>query len=223
MQVKQPKIIFNVNSKVYLKNPESSTLGKLIISGAVDLIFDMGFETFNFKKLSQHIQSTEASIYRYFESKHHLLNYLTIWYYEWLNYRLDFKTINIEDPKERLKRAITLLTEEIKKDSDFSHINEVKLHHIVVVESSKTYLSKKVDENNSDGYFAPYKELVGKVSSIILEINPVYKYPHMLVSTVIEGARHQRYFSQHLPKLTDVVKGEDAIVSFYSTLVFEAI
>ena len=45
----------------------------------------------------------------------------------------------------------------------------------------------------------------------------------MLVSTIIEGSHHQRFFTQHLPKLTDVVKGEDAITCFYNQLIFQAI
>lgn len=219
----RPNILLSVNNKVYLKNPESSNLGKQIISGSVDLIHDIGFESFTFKKLSVKINSTEASIYRYFESKHKLLLYLSLWYYEWLSYKLLFSLTNIDDPKERLSRSINLLTEKVVEDSDFSHIDEPKLNQIVVYESTKTYLNKQVDEDNSLGLFKPYKDLVEIVSEIILEINPSYKYPHMLVSTVIEGAKHQRFFAKHLPRLTDVIEGEDAIVTFYRNLVFNSI
>ena len=45
----------------------------------------------------------------------------------------------------------------------------------------------------------------------------------MLVSTVIEGAHHQRFFADHLPRLTDVVTGEDAITEFYKEMVFKTI
>ena len=45
----------------------------------------------------------------------------------------------------------------------------------------------------------------------------------MLVSTVIEGAHHQRYFVEHLPRLTDVVVGEDAITEFYNEMVIKSI
>ena len=40
----------------------------------------------------------------------------------------------------------------------------------------------------------------------------------MLVSTIIEGANHQRYFAEHIPSLTDVLEGEDAITIFYQEL-----
>ena len=64
-----------------------------------------------------------------------------------------------------------------------------------------------------------YKRQVNRVSDIVLEINPDFEFPHMLVSTVIEGAHHQRYFSKHLPSLTDVEEGKNNIVRFYSDLV----
>ena len=217
------KIAIQVNEKVYLKDPESSELGKKILHGGIDMLEELGFEEFTFRKLAKAIQSTEASIYRYFESKHKLLLYLTSWYWGWTEYRLVFGLTNIESPHERLKKAIVLLTEEVKEDSDFSHINEVKLNRIVIAESSKAYLNKEVDEENKAGVFSGYKQIVQQVSNIIIEINSGYKFPHMLVSTIIEGSHHQRFFSAHLPKLTDQIKGEDAIVSFYTLLVFQAI
>ena len=45
----------------------------------------------------------------------------------------------------------------------------------------------------------------------------------MMVSTVIEGAHSQRYFAEHLPRLTDVIEGEDSVTKFYTELVFKAI
>ena len=45
----------------------------------------------------------------------------------------------------------------------------------------------------------------------------------MLVSTVIEGAHHQRYFSKHLPSLTDFEEGKNNIACFYNDLVFKII
>ncbi|MFN1836165.1 TetR/AcrR family transcriptional regulator [Balneola sp. MJW-20] len=212
-----------VNEGIYLKDPESSDLGKKIVSGSIDMIVDLGFENFTFRKLAEEIQSTEASVYRYFKSKHKLLLYLTSWYWGWMEYRLVFTTTNIESPQERLKRALHVLTGPVQDDRTFEHISEVKLHEIVIAESSKAYLNKKVDEENSQGVFKGYKRLVGRVSDIILEINPEYKYPHMLVSTVIEGAHHQRYFAEHLPRLTDVLEGEDSITSFCKDVVFRTI
>ncbi len=217
------KMSIQVNEHIYLKDPESSDLGRKIISGSIEMIDAIGLECFTFRKLAAEIGSTEASIYRYFESKHKLLLYLISWYWGWMEYRLVFGLANIPSPMDRLERAITLLTEAVKEDGSFEHINEIKLNRIVICDSSKAYLTKDVDEENKDGVFIGYKQLVARVSDIILEINPHYKYPHMLVSTIMEGAHHQRYFAEHLPKLTDVVKGEDAITEFYKEMVFKAI
>ncbi len=133
-----PNISIQVNDHIYLKSPESSELGRKIVTEGINLMDELGFESFTFRKLAVKIESTEASIYRYFESKHKLLLYLTNWYWAWMEYRLMFGMANILNPKERLSRAITLLTEEVNEDSDFSHINEVKLNRIVIADSSKS-------------------------------------------------------------------------------------
>ncbi|MCB0688062.1 MAG: TetR/AcrR family transcriptional regulator [Saprospiraceae bacterium] len=223
MEVLPSHIQLNVNQRIFLKNPESSDLGKKIISGSIDMIDEMGFESFTFRKLGQHIQSTEASIYRYFENKHRLLLYLINWYWNWIDFRLIYLIANIEDPTEKLRRAITLLTQSNEVDNNFQHVNEIKLHRIVIAESSKTYLTKEVEEENKEGLFKSFKQLVERVSGFISDVNPEFKYPHMLVSTVIEGAHHQRFFAAHLPMLTDQLHGEDSINNFYQDLVFKAL
>ena len=216
-------VSIQVNDSLYLKNPESSDLGRKIIKSSIDMIHEIGFEDFTFRKLGLKIHSSEASIYRYFESKHKLLLYLTSWYWGWMEYRLVFGLANIPSPEERLKNSILLLTEQVKEDGSFSHINEVKLNLIVISESQKAYLTREVDEENKHGVFLGYKKLVARVSNIILEINSTYKYPHMLVSTVIEGAHLQRHFAKHLPRLTDVLPDEDSISEFYKEMIFKAI
>ncbi len=223
MQEILSKVIIQVNERTYLKNPDSSELGKKIISNSVDMIDEKGFENFTFRKLALEINSTEASIYRYFESKHKLLLYLMSWYWAWMEYQLVFNLANISSPVERLKRAITLLTQQIRSDNNKAVINEEKLHRIVISESSKAYLTKEVDQENKAGAFLGYKQLVARVSEIILEINPDYEYPHMLISTIVEGSHQQRFFADHLPRLTDVTKRGDAVINFYKDLVFKAI
>lgn len=218
------KIVIKINENVYLKSPQTSVLGEKILTGSINLIDEIGFEEFTFKKLAKLISSTEASIYRYFESKHHLLIYLVLWYWGWQEYRLVLKLMNIDDPKERLKRAIKVLTEKIEVDSTFSQIDELKLNRIVIAESSKAYFNKAVDKDNQLGFFNQYKEIVKRVADIVLEINPKFLYAQMLISTVIEGSHHQRFFAQHLPRLTNVIKGEDdEVVNFYTELVFNEI
>ena len=217
------QINLSIDSSLFTKNPESSELGKNIVRTSIEMIDELGYEAFNFKKLGERIHSNESSIYRYFESKHALLVYLFNWYWSWIEYKLVFLTMNIEQPEVKLLKILRLLTEEVKEDSDFSSINEVLLNKIIISESAKAYHNKEVDEDNKKGFFKVYKRVVQRVCDIILEINPNYPYPHMLISTIIEGAHHQRFFSEHLPALTDVDQGNDAIDRFYKELLLKAI
>lgn len=196
----------NINDKIFLKDPESSKLGKRIIGESILMINDLGFESFTFKKLGIKIGSNESSIYRYFENKHKLLLYLTSWYWGWLEYQLVFATNSMGSPVEKLKKAIEIVTKSTEEDSAFSHINEVLLNKIIINEYSKSYLTKEVDTENKDGYFVIYKRLVTRIRDMIHAIDVDYPYPSSLASTILEGSLHQYFLKDHFPSLTDCHK-----------------
>lgn len=221
--MKSLQLHINISPDLYTKDPESSVLGKKIISKSIEMIDALGFEDFTFKKLGLEIGSNESSIYRYFESKHVLLVYLVNWYWSWIEYKLVFATLNVSSAHECLTKAVFIVTSEVTEDNSFSYINEVLLNKIIVSESSKAYHTKAVDAENKKGYYKTYKRVVQRISDFVLEINPSYTFPHMLISTVIEGAHQQRYFSKHLPSLTDFEKGKDNVVHFYKDLVFNTL
>ncbi|TYP73654.1 TetR/AcrR family transcriptional regulator [Aquimarina intermedia] len=212
-----------ISPELYTKDPDSSVLGRKIISKGIEMINELGFESFTFKKLGVAIGSNESSVYRYFSSKHALLVYLISWYWSWIEYKLVFATTNVTDPKVRLHEAIILLTQDVTEDHSFSYINEILLYQIIISESTKAYYTKDIDAENEKGYYKTYKRVVQRVSELVLNVNPAFEFPHMLVSTVIEGAHHQRYFSKHLPTLTDIKEGENYIVRFYTELVQKTI
>jgi AcrR family transcriptional regulator len=217
-------ISIKVDERIYLKDPETSEIGKNIIKHGIFLIDELGLEAFTFRKLAERIGSTEATIYRYFESKHTLLIYLISWYWNWQEYRLIFSISNISSPQERLKIAIGILSGDITNDLDFEHIDEITLQRIVVAESAKAYLTKEVDEDNKVGFFLSYKRFCRHIAAIISEINPDYPYPHSLVSTVAESAHYQRFFSKHLPSLTNIKEDTDKhLQGFLTDLVFRTI
>tara|TARA_B100000780_G_scaffold278232_1_gene251092 strand:- start:1405 stop:2076 length:672 start_codon:yes stop_codon:yes gene_type:complete len=218
--MKSLPIQIEISPSLYSKNPDSSELGRKIISKSIELLNEMGFEVFTFKKLGLVINSPESSIYRYFENKHTLLIYLTSWYWKWTEYRIFFATTNVDCAEERLRKAINILTKPVLEDNSISYVNEVLLSEIIFSESLKTYHTKNVDAENKKGCFKAYKSVVHRVSNIILEISPKYELPHMLISTVIEGAHQQKYFADHLPSLTDVTTAKDIISVFYTDLVF---
>jgi len=217
--MKNLNIQIEISPELYSKNPDSSVLGQNIISKSIELINEIGYESFTFKKLGVLINSPESSVYRYFENKHVLLIYLTSWYWSWIEYRLVFATTNVDSPRERLIKSIEILTKPVLIDNSFTYINEILLSEIIFSESMKAYHTKSVDEENKKGCFKAYKSVVQRVSDIVLEISPTFKYPHMLISTVIEGAHQQKYFAEHLPALTDTTKENNSTSTFYTELV----
>lgn len=210
-------------AKLYLRDPEQTELGHKIVDHSIKLIDKLGIEKFTFKKLALEINSTEASIYRYFENKHKLLLYLVSWYWSWLEYLIDYETHNIANPVKKLRLAIQVLANSSNYDPNFSHIDEAALHRIVVAESSKAYLTKDVDGENEEGLFQGYKGLCGKLTEIVSAVRPEYPYPKALVITAIATSRKQIFFAQHLPSLTElrVVNGNNAeIADFLESLFF---
>jgi AcrR family transcriptional regulator len=196
-------IKIQVNNKIYLKDPETSALGKKIIENSILLINEIGFEEFTFKKLGDLIGSNESSIYRYFESKHKLLVYLSSWYWSWIEYRLVFATNNIADPTEKLKKAIAIVTEKIEDDAATAHINESLLNKIIIAEFTKAFHTKEVDKENKEDFFHIYKSVINRIVAMIITVNPDYPYAKSLVSTLVEGALHQHFLQDHLKTITN--------------------
>ena len=203
MQSILSNIIISVNDKLYVKNPETSDLGKKIIEQSILLIDEIGFENFTFKKLGEKISSNESSIYRYFESKHKLLLYLSSWYWGWIEYKLAFATTNVSNPMERLKKGITIVTEKVEDDSTTLHINEAILNKIIIQEFTKTLLTKEVDEENKEGFFLVYKRVINRIIEMINEVNPKYAFAKSLASSIVEGALHQHFLKDHLKTITN--------------------
>lgn len=219
---------FSMNKNFYNKDPEGSELGKKIISHSISWINENGFEKFTFKKLAKDIGTTEASIYRYFGNKHKLLTYLTAWYWTWLHFQITFHTNNLTNPVEKLKKIISLMALKEAVSNHAEHINEDMLHHIIVTEGVKAYLTHDVSIHNNEDLFKPYKDLCAAISQVISEANSNYKYPTTLASAMIEILYVEVFFIKHLPSLTDFEKSSDSdkdngIVCFVEDLVFSSL
>ena len=197
-------IKISLNDGLYHRDPQETTLGQKIIKHGIQLIDEIGFEAFNFKKLALRMQSTEASVYRYFENKHLLLIYLVSWYWEWVSYLIDINSMNIDDPKKRLEIIIKTIVYASKDNPSIEYVNESILHRLIIAEGTKAYHTKSVDEENREGFFVNYKKLTEKVANVISKVNPDFPYPHALASSLFEMANNHIYFALHLPSLTDV-------------------
>jgi len=215
-------IKLSVPDKIFLKDPESSDLGKRILENSILLMNEIGFDNFTFKKLGLMIGSNESSIYRYFENKHRLLIYLSARYWVWIEYQLVFEIHNISDPEEMLRKVIQIVTRNMEEDLSFSHVNEILLHNIIVNKNSKSYLTKEVDNENKQGYFAVHKRLIARLKDVILSVSPKYPYPTSFASTIIEGGLHQHFLKDHFKSMTDCNKS-DSPANFFTDLTFHTL
>ena len=215
-------IQITLNERLFLRNPQRTDLGKKIIKHSILLIDEIGFEAFTFKKLAQKMSSTEASVYRYFENKHMLLLYLVSWFWEWVAYLIDIHTMNITNPVHKLKIIISTLVFASKENPSIEYVNESVLHRIIIAEGAKTYHTKAVDDENKEGLFLNYKNLVNKVAQVILDIHPHFPYPRALASNLFEMSNTHIYFAIHLPRLTDVHVQDDSYDEVESMLEYFA-
>ena len=142
-----------INEKLFLKDPSTSVIGQKILNESILFINEVGFEKFTFKKLALTIATTEATIYRYFESKHKLLLYLINWYWSCIATRLLFETSNISDPLLKLQKAIHILTTIPNPQKENILMNELLLKKLVINEASKVIQTKDVDSENKNGVF----------------------------------------------------------------------
>ena len=119
---------------------------------------------------------------------------------------------------EKLKKAITIVTEKIEDDFETTHINEAILNKIIIFEFTKTFLTKEVDDENKEGFFLVYKRVINRIIEIILDVNPEYEFAKSLASSIVEGALHQHFLSQHLKTITNCNENNSP-TNFYINLV----
>ena len=196
-------LTIKINQDLFLKDPESSKLGRRILGEGILLIDEIGFEEFTFKKLGNRIGSNESSIYRYFKNKHTFLVYIINWFWGWKEYHLAFATYGIQNSYEKLLKAIEVMAHPVEEDIRFSHINEVALNNIIINEAAKSYLTKEVDEENENGYFILYKRLITRICNMVRDVEEDYEYPFSLASTIADGSLHLHFLNEHFSSITD--------------------
>lgn len=211
-------IKIQLNEDLYIKDPESSALGTLLVSKGIQLIKDIGFEEFTFKKLATLIESTESSIYRYFENKHKFLLYLSTLYWSYMEYRLVMATNSIENHEKKLLRAIEIVTGTPHHTDVEMLVDHMALREIVISEFTKAYHSKSVDDENKKGFFKVYKRLVLRLTEMIQQVDATYEFPKSLASCIVEGTLHQHYLALHFQSITDCDDEKNTIAFFKKTV-----
>ena len=212
-----------VSPNLFVKNPDETALGRKILSKSIELLAELGYEQTTFKKIGLAIDSTEASVYRYFQNKHQLLAYLINWYWGWLEVKMAQEFIVLNTPEDKLRKAIELLVKPMDIDQRIPHVDESLLQRMVVAEYPKIYLTKEVDNENRGGYFSGYKRICDTLTLIALQINPTYQFPHSLFATIVEAAQSQQFFAAHLPRLSDSKSGTCDIIHFLTDLTLKTI
>ncbi len=189
-----------------------------LLQAAESEFAESGYEGATVAAIARRAEVSAGNVYRYFENKHKLLLYLTSWYWGWMEYRLVLETNNIADGKTRLLKAIEIVTEKIEDDTATQHINEAILNNIIVLEFTKTFLTKEVDQENREGFFLVYKKVVNRLVQMITEVNPNYPFARSLASSIVEGALHQHFLKDHLKTITDCNETQSP-AGFYKNLV----
>lgn len=212
-----------LHESLYLKDPESSEIGREILRVSVELIAEGGLESFTFRKLAQRMGSTESTIYRYFQNKQQLMMYLASWYWSALEWRLAFATANVEEPVRQMERALEVLSTPTTDSSENPHINETLLHRIVVSESFKAFVIKNLGREERLGYFTAYHGLVDRLAEIISGFRKHHHFPKALAGTLIETAHYQSFLRNSLPELTDLGKSPRNLYQLLHQLVFEGL
>jgi len=215
----------SLNDRLFVKNPQNTELGKRIIKEAIHLMAEIGYEQFTFKKLAVVMETTEATIYRYFLNKHKLLIYLVSWYWSYLEFQIVIQLNNISSAADKIKKIIDILVWEDNLEIDFGGFDHQALYLVAIGEGNKTYLSKNVDENNKDLLYKPFKDLSARIAAVFLEYNPKYKYPNTLASSIIDLSHLQFFFMHHLPRLSDFAKKKNPkeLEAFLEHLVFKTL
>ena len=124
-------IKFKLNESLYNRDPQDTDLGRKIIKHSIELMDEIGFEAFTFKKLAHRISSTEKSVYRYFENKHFLLLFLTSWYWEWVHYLISSNTRAIQDPRKQLDVVIENIVYATSENLLTTYVNEIFIYSFI--------------------------------------------------------------------------------------------
>lgn len=217
-----PNVKIKINSGFFIKDPESSEIGKLIVNNSIELIGTIGSVNFSIKKLSVFMKCPESTIYRYFTNKLMIVQYLSSYYWGSLEYQIILQTKNIRSPKDKLKRLISILVGPSFAISG-SFINEDKLQKIIHTEVF--YLNHLRCDNKSKEnlYHQSYNRIIDMGADFITSIAPKYVFPHMLIVNVIAGIRQQKYFKQNSQVLSGKNNAELNLELFFYHMVCHTI
>ena len=186
------------------RDPAASAVGERILKQGLFLMNELGLEAFTFKKLTEYAECTEATIYAYFPNKQRLLQYYFQLYWMWLDTHCQQQGRSLADPWKRVQGDIRALCGLWAKDAMAAQLDPRKLRALVIVEGSKSFMHRNVDEDNKLKLFQPYKDLSAHLAIELKACNKKCKHPRTFATMLIEMAHSLEFAMEHLPALTEL-------------------
>lgn len=157
-------------SRYCLRDPQQTHLGQKIVAQGIALLAEIGLEQFSFKRLAQEVHTTEASVYRYFENKHQLMQYLSEGFWCDLSTRLSVQAALAQTPEQQLELQLHILVEA------YQNLQGQIIPVLLASEGPSPI-----------GLQSVYRQM----QVVIVRVNPHYPYPRTLITTLLEAARQQ--------------------------------
>jgi AcrR family transcriptional regulator len=164
-----------------------------------------GFDAFTLKRLAHNLQTTESSVYRYFDNKHRLLVYHIKSYWEWLNEQVNIQCYNNKlHGRKALETTFEIMCFPQANNWPREGVSYDCMHKILTHQSVKAYFSSYVDLENKDGAHQALKALVHIMSGWLREEVPDFEFPKSLINTLLTSVMMQPFYAEHLPSLTEL-------------------
>jgi AcrR family transcriptional regulator len=190
---------------LYNKDPQSSTLGQNLLKESAKILAEEGFDTFTLKKLAQNLQTTESSVYRYFDNKHRLLVYHVNFYWNWLTEQVDIQCCQRTlHGKDAVCKVFEIMCFPERFAWPSAQIDFECMHKILTHQSVKAYFSQHVDLENREGAHIALKILVSQMGLWLSQDLREFEFPKTLITTLLNAVMMQPFYAEHLPSLTEL-------------------
>jgi AcrR family transcriptional regulator len=196
------KVELSLPACLFVRDPQSSELGKMLAYTAAKMIGETGIEAFTLLKLAKNTGCTEATVYRYFSGKQQLLYYLMNLYWGYVLFGIEFHIKGEKSDSKRLNRALDVLLD--PNIDNFSAPGTGQLLKAVAIsEGIRIHLRPEVSEEIEQGKLKYYVELIDLFELLIHKAHPGYSYSRSLAGTLIDASLQQSFYQIHNTPLTD--------------------
>ena len=202
-------VLLRPDPALWLRDPETTDVGRRMLVGGLGLMNEIGLEACTFRKLADHVGSTEVTLYRYFPNKHRLLQFYFQLYWLWLRQLCGQQVERSDDSRAALQLSIDAICGVWPRDLPPLQLDPCALRELVIGEGMKSYLHKNVDADNAKRLFAPYKALSAFLAGRLKACRRDVPMPRSFATTIIEMSHSLPFAMEHLPSLTELSSRKD--------------